>query len=124
MTASERRGSPEHPAADTDPQPQPRSRRRALPNRSPQLFSWTGDVDHWVVRALCRQVDPDLFYPEKGQLARQAKRICADCPVRQQCLDAALARDERFGVWGGMSTRERDQLRRQRRRSAPVPIPA
>jgi hypothetical protein len=68
----------------------------------------------WQERALCAQTDPEAFFPEKGGSTREAKRICAGCEVRPECLEYALANDERFGIWGGMSERER---RRQRRRA-------
>jgi WhiB family redox-sensing transcriptional regulator len=66
----------------------------------------------WQERALCAQTDPEAFFPEKGGSTKEAKRICSRCPVRAECLDYALAHDERFGVWGGLSERERRHLRR------------
>lgn len=66
----------------------------------------------WQDSALCAQTDPDAFFPEKGGSTREPKKICLDCPVRQECLEAALARDERFGIWGGLSERERRKLKR------------
>ncbi|HEY1331348.1 MAG TPA: WhiB family transcriptional regulator [Actinomycetota bacterium] len=66
----------------------------------------------WQERARCREHDPEVFFPEKGGSSREAKRICADCPVRIECLNYALRRDERYGVWGGMSERERRRLKR------------
>src|SRR4029434_5287962 len=66
----------------------------------------------WQERARCRQHDPEVFFTEKGGSSREAKRICADCPVRIECLNYALRRDERYGVWGGMSERERRRLKR------------
>jgi WhiB family redox-sensing transcriptional regulator len=70
-----------------------------------------GEQD-WQERALCAQTDPEAFFPEKGGSTREAKRICAGCEVRAECLDYALAQDERFGIWGGLSERERRRLRR------------
>ena len=70
------------------------------------------DTPRWQEQALCAQTDPESFFPEKGGSTREAKRICAACDVRQECLEFALARDERFGIWGGMSERERRRLRR------------
>jgi len=67
----------------------------------------------WTEQALCAQVDPDLFFPDKGDSPRQAKRICAGCEVRADCLAEALDRGERWGVWGGLSERERRALRRR-----------
>jgi WhiB family redox-sensing transcriptional regulator len=65
----------------------------------------------WQDRALCAQTDPDAFYPEKGGSTREAKKVCRGCEVRADCLDYALERDERFGIWGGMSERERRRLK-------------
>lgn len=71
-----------------------------------------GEDQEWQERALCAQTDPEAFFPEKGGSTREAKRICAGCDVRAECLDYALAHDERFGIWGGLSERERRRLRR------------
>jgi WhiB family redox-sensing transcriptional regulator len=67
---------------------------------------------NWRERALCAQTDPEAFYPEKGGSTRDAKRVCQSCEVRSQCLEFALAHDERFGSWGGMSERERRRLKK------------
>ncbi len=66
----------------------------------------------WMKRALCAQVDPEAFFPERGGSTREAKRICAGCDVRAECLEYALVHDERFGIWGGLSERERRRIRR------------
>lgn len=71
------------------------------------------DEQTWQERALCAQTDPEAFFPEKGGSTREAKKICAGCEVRPECLEYALAHDERFGIWGGLSERERRRLRRQ-----------
>ena len=71
------------------------------------------DAESWMEQALCAQTDPEAFFPEKGGSTREAKKICAQCPVRAQCLEYALANDERFGIWGGLSERERRRLRRR-----------
>lgn len=68
----------------------------------------------WQSDALCAQTDPEAFFPEKGGSTRDAKKICTTCEVRAQCLEYALANDERFGIWGGLSERERRRLRRAR----------
>jgi len=72
------------------------------------------DVDDqgWQDRALCAQTDPEAFFPEKGGSTREAKRVCRGCEVKAECLDYALENDERFGIWGGMSERERRRLKR------------
>src|SRR5215469_3627102 len=67
----------------------------------------------WQDRALCAQTDPEAFFPEKGGSTREAKRVCRSCEVRAECLEYALAHDERFGIWGGLSERERRRLKRQ-----------
>ena len=67
----------------------------------------------WQERALCAQTDPEAFFPEKGGSTREAKRVCRSCEVRSECLEYALEHDERFGIWGGMSERERRRLKRQ-----------
>ena len=66
----------------------------------------------WQEHALCAQTDPEAFFPEKGGSTREAKRICLGCEVKDACLDYALANDERFGIWGGLSERERRRLKR------------
>ncbi|MDR1853122.1 MAG: WhiB family transcriptional regulator [Propionibacteriaceae bacterium] len=75
------------------------------------LILGEGD-SNWRERALCAQTDPEAFYPEKGGSTRDAKRVCQNCEVRSECLDFALAHDERFGIWGGMSERERRRLKK------------
>ena len=67
----------------------------------------------WQDRALCAQTDPEAFFPEKGGSTREAKRICQGCEVKGECLEYALAHDERFGIWGGLSERERRKLKKR-----------
>lgn len=66
----------------------------------------------WQDSALCAQTDPESFFPEKGGSTREAKAVCQSCDVRSECLDYALANDERFGIWGGLSERERRKLKK------------
>jgi WhiB family redox-sensing transcriptional regulator len=66
----------------------------------------------WQAEALCAQTGGDFFFPEPGSSVREAKRICGLCPIRSACLEYALENDERFGVWGGLSEKERLALRR------------
>jgi len=66
----------------------------------------------WQERALCAQTDPEAFFPEKGGSTREAKKVCVGCDVRSECLEYALAHDERFGIWGGLSERERRKLKK------------
>jgi WhiB family redox-sensing transcriptional regulator len=67
----------------------------------------------WQERALCAQTDPEAFFPEKGGSTRDAKKVCVGCDVRGECLDYALVHDERFGIWGGLSERERRKLKKR-----------
>ena len=70
-------------------------------------------VVSWQERALCAETDPEAFFPEKGGSTREAKRVCTGCEVKGECLEYALAHDERFGIWGGLSERERRRLKRR-----------
>lgn len=66
----------------------------------------------WTDSALCAQVDPELFFPEKGCSNTPAKNVCRQCPVTAECLDFALRGELDYGIYGGMSDMERRQLRR------------
>lgn len=68
----------------------------------------------WQAKALCAQVDPDAFFPEKGGSVKAAKKACGRCEVTQECLDFALENDIRDGVWGGKTVNERRALIRRR----------
>lgn len=74
--------------------------------------------DNWQDDANCLGVDPDLFFPERGASTREAKEVCRGCVVREQCLEFALQNGEKFGIWGGLSERERRRIRRQRAQAA------
>jgi len=81
-----------------------------------EVYPLLGGVDEelgWQERALCAETDPESFFPEKGGSTREAKRVCTACEVRAECLEYALAHDERFGIWGGMSERERRKLKKR-----------
>lgn len=71
-----------------------------------------GEAPSWFEEASCAESDPEAWFPEKGCSTREAKRICDGCPVRDECLAYALARREKFGIWGGLSERERRVLLR------------
>ena len=90
------------------------------------LFKRDDDVS-WQHKALCSQTDPEAFFPEKGGSTRDAKRVCAQCEVREQCLKWAIYQsgyltikgyDERFGIWGGMSERERRRYKKEHKERA------
>jgi len=64
----------------------------------------------WATDALCAQTDPEVFHPDAGGSTREAKAVCAQCFVQAECLDWALTTNERFGIWGGLSERERRKV--------------
>jgi WhiB family redox-sensing transcriptional regulator len=75
-------------------------------------------IPQWRGLASCARHTPELFFPvgETGLGGTQiamAKRICIGCPVRQECLDYALASNQRFGIWGGLTEEERRPVRRR-----------
>lgn len=75
------------------------------------------EPEPWMTNGLCAQTDPEAFYPEKGGSTREAKSVCAGCPVAAECLDYALAHQERYGIWGGLSERERRRLNKRIQRT-------
>lgn len=72
----------------------------------------------WQADSLCAQTDPEMFFPEKGGSTKMAKKVCADCDVRVECLEYALENEQRFGIWGGKSERERRKILKQTQKSA------
>lgn len=72
----------------------------------------------WHDRANCKGANADLFFPERGASTRSAKAICRECQVRGECLEFALRSGEKFGIWGGLSERERRRVRRERQVAA------
>ena len=69
----------------------------------------------WQRDAACAELDPDIFFPERGGSSKAARAVCARCPVVEDCLTYALENREEYGIWGGTSERERRGLRRHRR---------
>jgi WhiB family redox-sensing transcriptional regulator len=72
----------------------------------------------WRKEALCRDTDPELFFPIGTTGAalvqiEQAKGVCRQCPVRDDCLEFALRTNQDSGIWGGTSEEERRVLRRE-----------
>lgn len=88
----------------------PRSAAAFAPARTPED---TPSPLAWQDDALCAETDLEAFFPEKGGSTRDAKKICASCDVATQCLAYAMKSDERFGIWGGLSERQRRALRRK-----------
>ena len=70
------------------------------------------DAD-WMSEGKCNEIPPATFFPSDGVGVEVARRVCVDCPVKSPCLEYALAHDERFGIWGGLSERERRRLKRR-----------
>lgn len=73
---------------------------------------------NWQDEALCKGKDNDIFFPDDAtpmtsKRVKLAKEICKVCPVRTECLYIAISTDERFGIWGGFSPRERKAIRRE-----------
>jgi WhiB family redox-sensing transcriptional regulator len=77
----------------------------------------------WRDQAFCREIDPELMYPVTAAGYRQARKICAGCPVIDDCREHALDHWEQWGVWGGMSEEERRQVFRLRRQLTAAGIP-
>lgn len=81
------------------------------------VFLWElveGLDQSWRVEAACEGADNQVFFPGKGEGGRKAKAICVKCVVRPECLEYAMKTNQPFGIWGGMSERERRLLRRER----------
>ena len=68
----------------------------------------------WKSAGSCVGSDPNMFFPERGESTEEAKAVCEGCEIRVQCLEFALANGEKYGIWGGMSERQRRKIRRQR----------
>lgn len=92
-------------------QPEPESE----PAAPVSLFKALARQGEWADEALCAQTDPESWFPEKGGSTLEGKRICQRCPVAAECLDYALENNERFGIWGGLSERERRKLTKAQR---------
>ncbi len=68
----------------------------------------------WQTHARCAEVDPEIFFPERGGSSKAARAVCSECKVKTECLEYALNNKEQFGIWGGTSERERRRLRKER----------
>lgn len=87
------------------------------PERIPRLVDGP-IVREWIDRAACVGADPEIFFLPRGRNATEAHRICAGCPVRQECLDEAIENREQYGIWGGLDRDERRAYARARRRAS------
>ncbi len=73
------------------------------------------NTEPWMEEGLCLQIgDPESYFPEQGGSTRPSKRVCGMCDVKSECLEYALRNRERFGVWGGVSERDRRKMLRER----------
>lgn len=72
----------------------------------------------WRQQAACKGLDTEIFFPASDDAAGPAKLVCATCPVREECLEWALATRQDDGIWGGLTDNERRRLRRRRRDAA------
>jgi WhiB family transcriptional regulator, redox-sensing transcriptional regulator len=76
-----------------------------------------GFLGSWSQRAICAGEDPEIFFPTCGDPGAAARKVCANCPVRLDCLEYAIDADE-VGIWGGLDQEERRNLQRERLKSA------
>jgi len=74
----------------------------------------------WKLKAACRDLDTSLFFPDSEAEADAAKAVCALCPVRQECLEFALATRQNDGIWGGLTETERRRVRRRGAQARPA----
>lgn len=77
------------------------------------FLAWLHDDrdTRWMRDAACKGSNPDLFFPTTGEDPRPAQRICATCPVKEQCADYGIG--EEMGIYGGLTGKQRERLRRQ-----------
>ncbi len=88
--------------------------RMTLTEITDAVASVAGRRPDWEPEAVCNQGDPELFFPEVGKRTTAAAlKVCGRCPVREECLLAALSRRERYGIWGGVGRREFTRLLRK-----------
>ncbi len=81
---------------------------------TPEILQPKELEENWQDDANCLGVDTSLFFPERGASTREAKEVCRGCVVVKQCLEFALQNGEKYGIWGGLTERERKRIRRQR----------
>lgn len=102
--------------AEADYQAGWRNRRQAKPATAPLV-----QREDWMADGLCHNSPtPELWFPKRGDSIVYAIAICGTCPVKAQCLEYALVFNERHGVWGSKSERQRRVIRRERRKQQAI----
>ena len=92
------------------------SNSRETYNR-PELF--IPERPAWQKHGSCVDLPSEMFFPERGGDGREAKAVCKECSVKEECLEFALGHAIIFGIWGGTSERQRIKIKRERRRQPP-----
>lgn len=82
------------------------------------IFDQLLDTPAWMAAAACKGMT-EIMFPNRGEDSRDGRTICLTCPVREECLDAAIDNGEKYGVWGGLSETQRRRVRRDRNRNKP-----
>ncbi len=73
--------------------------------------------NEWMAEGNCRTEAPSMFFPSDGVGVEVARRICATCPVKEPCLEFAIETNQKYGIWGGLTDKERASLKRRRARA-------
>lgn len=76
------------------------------------------EAQPWMRLAACRSMDTEEFYPPRGGDLAGPRAVCAECPVQNECLNYAIENGDHFGIWGGLSDKQRRKVRRQQREIA------
>lgn len=82
----------------------------------PSVHEWADVLqpEDWEFEGSCCGTDPELFFPPTGSHAALAKQICSECPVRLKCLEQSLKNNDQYGIFGGMTAKERHELKNRR----------
>lgn len=84
------------------------------------LYVFRGMESNWMAIGNCNDKPAELFFPSDGVGVEIAKRVCADCPTKEPCLEYALANRIDHGVWGGTSERQRRRILKARRQALEI----
>lgn len=84
------------------------------------LYDWSDEEKAAREKALCRDMDQDLFFPSRGETTNGAKLICRKCPIRVDCLTWGIERNETHGVWGGFNLQERRRVKKMIRQGKSI----